>query len=251
MLRNFALRICFFVCLIFCGHLHAEQTCKVGGAPRWYPVFYYEQEQAVGVMVDIFREVGKQASIDFQFHYLQPWSWSLHQLETGQLDILAGVFYTDERSEKYAYSDAVLTEHIHIFTRKSRQLSITSLADLSDFHGLRPLGGSYGQTFDAYAQQYLKLKGVSPKSTMLKMLLHDRADYLVLLERDGMEEVIKPEFAEKVKMHENPQIPIDVFIAFSKNSPCLSYLASINQHLEKMSRNGTLAGFEAKYQLPQ
>ena len=226
-----------------------DAVCKVGGAPHWYPVYFRENDSPSGVMSDVLSAISRETGITFEFDVQQPWPWSLHRLEKGELDILAGAFYTVDRSHRYVYSVPVFKGHVHIFTKKSRGLSIQSLDDLAGLHGLRPLGGSYGESFDRYAEKNLHLTGVSPKATMLKMLLRERTDYLVMMQRDGKEELVKPEFADKIVMHDKPQIPIDIYLLFSKHSDCLAYLDQINSKISELQLHGKIDEFESNYQL--
>ena len=201
-------------------------------------------------MVDVLSEVGKTLDIQFEYEYKLPWTWAKHRVEQGEIDVLAGAFFTVERAKRFVYSTQVLKGYVHIFTKKARNLNIQSLSDLSDLHGLRPLGGSYGDSFDSYANKHLNLTEVTPKETMLKMLLHDRADYLVLLERDGKEQLVNPEYAEAIQMHDNPKIPIDIFLMFGKSSPCLLRIEQINGVINQLKQTGQLQHYELNYALP-
>lgn len=223
--------------------------CKVSGAPNWYPVYFFDQDAPKGVMVDVLKEVSNSTSIEFEFYHEQPWPWVKKKVQKGDLDVLAGAFYNEQRGRQFVYSDAVLTVNIHIFTKKDRGIDVSSLGDLKHMHGLRPLGGSYGEEFDRYADKHLSLTEVTPKATMLKMVLHGRADYAVLLERDGKEQLLKPEFRESIVMHDTPKIPVEVHLVFSKTSPCISRLKDINQSINYLTASGKIAEFEATYRL--
>lgn len=200
-------------------------------------------------MVDVLKEVSNATSIEFELYHQQPWTWVKNKVQKGDLDLLAGAFYNEQRSRQFVYSEAVLKVNIHIFTKKNRGFDVYSLDDLKDLHGLRPLGGSYGEEFDRYADKHLSLTEVTPKATMLKMVLHDRADYAVLLERDGKEQLLKPEFRDGIVMHETPKIPIDVYLVFSKTSPCTARLDDINQVIHRLRDSGKIAHLETTYRL--
>ena len=211
----------------FSNSLH----CHVNGAVGWYPIVYRQGEQLRGVAVDVLRrfESTHRATMDFDEEL--PWVRVENKLKNGQLDIIAGAYYNETRAAEFVYSEPFTKEHIHLFVNAENRFAFSKLSQLEGRRGLRPAGGSYGQYFDEYADKHLDIQEITNIDTMFRMLLGQRADFIVLAKPHGLQEVKERGLSLRVDMLSTPVAENHVYFMFNRHSPCLKILPALNAFL--------------------
>jgi ABC-type amino acid transport substrate-binding protein len=102
----------FAILVLFCllglpcrADLHS--IIRIAGDEDYPPYEFVDKSGAYkGFNVDIIRAVGIEMSIDIE---LLPMAWNHAQqaLERGEVDVIQGMTYSDQRAKKYVFSDAV------------------------------------------------------------------------------------------------------------------------------------------------
>lgn len=232
--------------LMGASSLKAQSVCTLNGSNDWYPISFMRDEKFQGVMVDVAREVAKLQGITLKIGGSRPWKRILHELEKGNLSIIAGSYFTEERAKKFAYSLSITDNNIQVFVKKGNEFSFNTLADLRGKTGLRPAGGSYGQMFDDYAKKHLMITETGTGAYILKMLLASRKQYAVLARKDGLE-LINREFSGKITMLPKPVVVNEVFFLFARNNPCYALLDRFNEGIQKLKEQGTISTILSQY----
>lgn len=78
-------------------------------------------------------------------------------LENGELDVIAGAYFTQERARLFAYSAPFAYDDVMVFQHRRNMFRMTGIHDLIGLQGARPQGGSYGDYIDTYAEQNLDM----------------------------------------------------------------------------------------------
>ncbi len=233
----------------------ASTTCdtiRVGGANNWYPVFIRTDDatNVYGIAPEVAAKVFRQIGVKLRILPYRPWKRMFRQMDNGNLDAVLGVYWTSERAEKYDYSDPVGKDEIAIFVRKDHQFTLKGLKDLIGRKGLRPLGGSYGETFDKFAKQNnLDIEQIpsSAKQSIMKMLVAGRTDYAVLGRYDGFAHIRSLGVVGEIVDLSWPVVTNDVHFLFSRKSPCIKLLPKVNAAIRSLREEGFLKFVEAKY----
>ena len=211
----------------------ASPLCKVNGASNWYPVIYWQDGQTPrGIGVDLLQRFAQQHKVSLVFGHPQHWVRTEHQLSTGDLDVIAGAYFNERRNNAFVYSDAFHTETISIFVPKNKTFEFQQWRDLQGLIGLRPASGSYGEAFDNFASQHLDIQQNADMVTGMRMLLADRADYIVLAKDHGEHLIKTLKLANKVTSLPHPVTQNKVYFMFHKNSPCLELLPKLNHSIK-------------------
>ncbi len=107
-----------------------EETLRVVvGADRNYPPYEFEDEAGmpIGFNIDLIREVAR--TMGFEVHIRTgPWSEIRQDFESDKIDILSGMFYSEERDGVVDFSIPHIVAHHAVFVRKGS--SAHSLEDL-------------------------------------------------------------------------------------------------------------------------
>ncbi|WP_417452742.1 substrate-binding periplasmic protein [Kiloniella sp.] len=221
---------------------------RVNGASDWYPVLMYTEETEVhhGIAIDIAREIFRRLDVAIIDEPALPWKRMLRQLDKGELDLLLGAYWTNERAQIYGYTEPLIKDEVAIFVRKGEEFPLDGLEDLVGLVGLRPLGGSYGEKFDLYAKKYLDIHGVKVDGT-LDLLLTGRANYAVLGRYDGIADLQETGNSNRIKDLPWPVASNNVHLMMSRASPCYYLLDDINKVIRELHKEGFTEKLEARY----
>ncbi|WP_420547489.1 substrate-binding periplasmic protein [Curvivirga sp.] len=102
----------------------ADQNCgdvRIGWID-WPPYQYKSSDHSdhfpEGIDIDISQDVFTELGCNIVFVH-KPWKRLFVELEAGQIHVLPGISYTEERAEKFLYSSAYRTEELSLFVRKA------------------------------------------------------------------------------------------------------------------------------------
>ncbi|NVK73140.1 MAG: transporter substrate-binding domain-containing protein [Oceanospirillaceae bacterium] len=210
-----------------------------------YPPFLWREtstsDDLQGVNRFFIDELSRRINIPIKLIYVGPWSRAQSEVKNGRVDLLAGAFYTNERSDYMDYfMPVILHTNSVVWQRKGSMFPFTKKEDLEGKWGVTVIDNSFGQEFDHYAQRHLNILSVSSVSQALRMLAADRVDY-VLYERN-------PAYAYAVKLGLSdsivPVLPYisseGLYLTMSKRSSCNTseIKHKIAVALQKMQQDG-------------
>ncbi|MEQ8390688.1 MAG: transporter substrate-binding domain-containing protein [Thalassospira sp.] len=217
------------------------RAMSVGGASGWEPISYIDPEgRQGGVAIDILKQYSMDHGIRLDLLLDIPWSRSIQMLEKGELDVIAGAYFTAERDRIYTYSTPYISDDVMVFQHRENQFEVTGMHDLIGYRGARPQGGSYGDYIDKYAEHRLDMMFSPTGDRIFNVLLSGRADYVMLGRYDGMANISRDKLANEIKPVEPPIVRNEVRFLFSRNSPCARHVENINILIETLDEDGTL-----------
>ncbi len=243
----------FLICFILFFNVSLlAQECKVlrvGGAPGWYPVSYVDEgtNKPKGIAYDFAKVIGKKLNLEVEVYASYPWKRMLKYVEIGKLDLVAALYWTSEREKVYTYTEPYLVNEARAFVLKSKKFKLEKYEDLIGLRGGTPFGGTYGDKFDSFAKANLNLTHSSTKKQHIGLLLKERIQYFILDYQDGMTYLKQNGLENKIIALDYPISTTKVYFAFSKQSPCIKLLDSINKMIIDSKSNGTLEEIILKY----
>lgn len=224
-------------------HANVSQcdTLRVGGPTNWKPVSYYNHDlkKAQGVSKDVLKVVARQLKLKTAFNYSQDWLKTVAEVDSGSMDLFAGLYWTEERASKYHYSDAYFTNQLVLFTKSGELFSFKSLKDLKGRVGVIPEGMSLGNKFDRFAKRNgLNLIRVKHKQDMFTLVEQGKAGYFVLDKLDAQFQFkhLVTQFSMAPKLFAK----VDVHFVFSKHSECFKLIPEINGIIKTLKSTGKL-----------
>lgn len=239
------MRIIVFLCtVLMAGSVWAE--CKelvFSGAPET-PPFIWETKadsvRIVGALVEFAHQSLAQEGIQAKAININSWARAQVELKEGGLDLIYGLFYTEERAQSVHYLEPPITySRARVWMNQNKTFALNTISDLTRYSGATVNDFSFGQEFDQYAQQHLQLLRLNSIEQAYKMLSAGRVDYLVYEEVPGQlyqQQLNDP----NLQMHDLVLMEIPVYLAFSKQSKC--YTAQSVAVLEKSLRESTEQG---------
>lgn len=201
---------------------------------RWHPFTYSQNNLVTGLDIKIARAVFNTLGCKVSYHQM-PWKRQLSALKSRQLDVIPGVYLSDERSQWATYSAAYRSEDTKIFTLRNSPFKdkIHSLQDVlaHKFKLTMILGGYLGQQHQQLMnnEDYKQLIFASPGyEHQLAMLQHGRVDGVLFesisaqykLRKAGLETKVAPlsfnVYSGNVHFLFSRQVPKPIISAFNR-----------------------------------
>lgn len=203
----------------------SEPDCRVlyaSGNAEYPPYLWHLQSQPnhlEGALAQLLQDLSFDLKIPIKAVYAGPWGRVQEEASAGRLDLVAGVFFTRQRSR---YLDYIYPAMAHTQTRvwmHGDSPSPSSWSDLKPWRGITVTNNSFGEQFDRFANAHLHISEVASLEQAIRMLVAKRADYLVYeyqpakthIERLGLMD-LRPQPLEIAQ--EN------LYLGFSKASAC-------------------------------
>ncbi|MFZ6734402.1 substrate-binding periplasmic protein [Undibacterium sp. Ji42W] len=183
---------------VFSSAAHANESCKsllATGNPEYPPYLWRDPEdenRLIGANAEWMQLLSKEIGIPIDIKYVGPWGRVQEEAKLGRVDLLAGAFFTLPRLEYMDYFYPAFREtRTVIWTRINYNLPYKKWSDLAGRQGVTVINNSFGEDFDRYAKESLKISMVPSLEQALKMLSLSRAEYLIYEEDPGLAYVAK------------------------------------------------------------
>lgn len=149
-----------------------------------------------------------------------PWGRTQEEVAAGRIDLIAGAFFTEARSEWMDYVEpSLMMTQTAVWTSDEKEIDYSEWRDLIPYQGVTVIYNSFGQTFDQFAKTHLSITEVGSLEQGLLMVASQRADYLIYEDQPGLI------FAQKLGVSNIKTLPRaitqqNLFLTFSKLSKC-------------------------------
>lgn len=217
----------------------------VVGVEGTYPPFTYHDDngELTGLDIELGKALADKLGVEVEFQEAA-WDSLLIGIDTERFDtVINSVSITDERAEKYDFSDPYYYEARHVVVR----------ADDDSIHGPEDLNGKKIATNTTnafipwYEEQGVEVVGVDTSGEAIDLLLSGRVDFVginVPVLNAYLQE--HPDAADKVKeAFVIPNSEDVIAIPVRKGEP--EFLDAINAALAELREEGTLKEISEKY----
>lgn len=223
--------------------IKSEGKIVIAMEGQWAPWTYHDE---TGDLVGYDTEVGKAIAdkLGVQAEFIEgDWDGLFTGLDTGRYDVIInGVEITDERAEKYDFSEP----YAYIKTGICVTEDNTDINSFEDLAG-KKTSNSLGSTYADLAEEYgATVENVSTLSETIDMILSGRVDA-----------TLNAEVSFYDYMSEHPEAPIKisalsedasyVSIPLRKGDDSKALREAIDQAIKELSEDGTLTELSMKY----
>jgi polar amino acid transport system substrate-binding protein len=217
----------------------AECTKITATGHRYYPVIAYRDgDQIAGAAPTLVETIAKQINIPLESKYMGTWEEAQAAARDGKADMIFGLYYNDERANYLDYVQPAFTfDDVAIFVLKGKEFPFTDKKDLIGKKGVTNLGESYGNEFDAFMKEKLDVARANGIDAAFKDLLDGKADYLIAGYYPGLAEAAREGVTDKVGPLKQALLSQEMFVAFSKKSPCRSLVDKFGQGILELTTN--------------
>ncbi len=229
------------------GQLGAVQSAGkmvVGMEGDWVPWSYHDTDsnEVIGFDADTARAIGEKLGVEVEI-VEAPWESLFAGLDDGRYDMVVnGVEITEERSEKYDFSEPYGYIHTALVVR----------GDNEDIHGFEDLSGkktvnSIGSTYMELAESYgASAAGVSTLNDTIQNVLDGRAD--ATLNADvSIYDYMNQQPDADIKIAAVTEEASQVAIPMRKGDESASFREAVNEAVRELKEDGTLAKLSEQY----
>lgn len=235
--------------LLFPFLSQAQCTALTASGNAEYPPYLWRPaaapESLDGAIALLMRDIGQLAGVNISMLYAGPWGRTQEEVAAGKIDLIAGAFFTQARTQRMDYlQPAFQLTHSVIWTRTGAGFAYRALPDLVGKRGVTVINNSFGQTFDDYARDHLQIQQVGSLDQALLMLSNGRVDYLVYEEEPG-NAYIERAGINNLQLQQPPVSSEALYLTISRQSPCNTpqLKALLEQALRTVTADGRMEDY--------
>ena len=227
----------------------ADDCAKITatGHPQ-YPVIAFKQGDAlVGAAPMLVETIAKKLNVPLESKFMGNWGDAQAAARDGTADMIFGIYYNDERAKYLDYvQPAFMYDDVAVFVAKGKGFPFKNQEDLIGKKGVTNQGESYGTEFDAFMNDKLDVARADGIEAAFKELLSGKADYLIAGYYPGLAEAAKDGIKDQVEVMDQALLTAEMFVAFSKKSPCTALADKFGQAITEMTTDGSFDAILAK-----
>lgn len=222
------------------GLAHAQ--CKrvvISANPDYPPYHWAEGDRIVGASIALTGRILDELGVAWEARNVGPWPRVLKQAEYGQIDLVVSLKPTPEREAYLSFTPSpAFPNPMALFTLKTQAFKFDTYSDLVGKRGGRTAGDRFGEAFDRYAEQSLKLEDAITLHSNFQKLLAERIDFVVTGLYTGRAQLLREGLADRIGPL--PRLVNDGFIhhGFVRRSPCVSLLEAVDARLAAARKSG-------------
>lgn len=204
---------------------YACKTLTATGNSEYPPYLWREGEgdRLLGANRIIMDELGRRMKITIQLQDVGSWARAQELLKTGDIDMIAGAFYTVPRTHYMNYIQPAFLDTTSVAWRqKGSELPFRNKEDLIDHSVTTVINNSFGQSFDEFARQSLNLNYVASLQQGFKMLSHGRTDFVLYEKNPGIAYAELWGVSDEIDLVDSPISSEGLYLTISHRSKCNS-----------------------------
>lgn len=219
----------------------AECTKIVATGHPQYPVIAFQEGDALdGAAPELVEAIAKKLDVPLETKFMGSWSDAQQAAFDGKADLIFGIYYNDERAKYLDYVQPAFTyDDVAIFVAKGKAFPFSSQDDLIGKKGVTNKGESYGAPFDAFMTDKLDVARTDGIDDAFEELLAGKADYLIAGYFPGVAEAATIGIEDKVEVLDQAVVTAEMFVAFSKKSPCAMLAGKFGQAIAELTTDGS------------
>jgi polar amino acid transport system substrate-binding protein len=210
------------------------------GHPQYPAIAYKDGDNIAGAAPMLVEAIAKNLKVPLESKYMGTWADAQAAARDGKADMIFGIYYNDERATYLDYvKPAFMFDEVVVFVAKDKPFAYKDENDLIGKKGVTNQGESYGNDFDAFIKDKLTVARTDGVDDAFKDLLDGKADYVIAGYYSGLAEAAKAGVKDQVEPLSPAILEAEMFVAFSKKSPCRSLAPGFSQGITEMTTNGS------------
>jgi len=182
--------------------------------------------------------IAKKLNVPLESKYMGTWEEAQAAARDGKADMIFGIYFNDERATYLDFVQPAFTfDDVAVFVAKGKDFPFTDKNDLIGKKGVTNQGESYGTDFDGFMKDKLDVTRTAGIDAGFQALLDGKADYLIAGYYPGIAEAAKAGLKDRIVALNQALLSQEMFVAFSKKSPCRSLASKFGQGITELTTN--------------
>lgn len=153
---------------------------KICGHQYYPPVMFKEKGKVLGTASILVTQILKGKGHNVVNEYSGNWKRCIHDLTTGNIDIVVAAYETPKRSESISFiRPSIMDDPLKVFVHKDKKFKLTKITDLLGKKTMSILGDTRGEYLDRFINENFKQDIVKDKSQVLDSLMRKRSDFFI------------------------------------------------------------------------
>ena len=207
--------------------------------PDYPPYHWAEGDRIVGASVALTGRILDELGVAWEARHVGPWPRVLKSAEHGQIDLVLSLKPTPEREVYLAFTRSpAFPNPMAVFVAKARPMNFESPQDLVGKRGGRTAGDRFGDVFDRFSEKSLTLEDADSLAVNFQKLVAGRIDYVVTGLYTGRAHLLQLGLSDQILPLKRPVNEGYIHHGFSRRSPCIALMESIDSRLAAARRDG-------------
>lgn len=228
--------------VLFAFAARAEESCTkivATGHPEYPPMAFKEGDRIHGAAPLLVGEIAKELKVPLETKYMGSWSEAQSATREGKADMIIGVYSNDERTEYLDYVDPPFAyDPVQVFVANDQWFDFKGKEDLVGKKGIANEAESFGTTFDAFLKEKLTVTRADGLAAAFDALLSGDADYVIAAYYPATAELVQLGLDDKIQPLQPALFSEELFVAFSKKSPCVALSSEFSEGITEMTEDG-------------
>jgi polar amino acid transport system substrate-binding protein len=227
------------------AHAAECERLLVSGNPEYPPYLWRDPaapDRLIGANAELMARLADKIGIPIEVRYIGSWARVQEEMRGGRIDLIAGAFLTTPRLGYMDYFiPLIATTRSVVITREDSDLRYQQWSDLVGHAGVTVINNSFGEAFDRYARENLKMQEVGKLESALQMVAGGRADFAIY------EDAPARAFAARAGITGLIEAPDSIsnenlYLTFSHRSPCNTgeMRGRIAQAMQELAGSGVM-----------
>ena len=245
-----------FFTLVVWSSTAISQVCDrlvITGPPSAPPSSWIKDKELIGASVEFVKNVALAAGVKSVI--VQPygsWQQALHAAQTGEVDIVFSVGWSQERSRYLTYIQPQYSgQFLYAIVKKGNEFPLRKYEDLKGRKGVSGQGETYGNSkFGSFVDSHLSLERSPSITHSFNLLLEGKVDYVLAYENNANSEILKNNnFGDKLSILSTYPFFAETYIALSKRSKCSENIVPLlSAQIAIAKKNNLYYALASKYQ---
>lgn len=249
MLKLLIINICLLVSFnVLADELKSNQEkIIVSGHPDYPPIMWKKGEQVIGVASHIIKEFFSDLDIEVEREFIGPWKRVQESARHGWVDAVAACYINTDRETHMDFSDPILTDSTSIFVRKGTDFKYENWDDLIGKRGMTLFGDSYGEEFDNFIEEKLRVRREYNVKDALDALVAGQVDYFFFGYYPTIVSARLAGYGDDIIALDKPIVEENMYLAFSKKSKYKKYIPQLNKKISEYKDKGLIKKWTEQY----
>lgn len=226
-----------------CMQVASAQCARmvVAADPAYPPLHWYDGESMQGASVEIAKRVLDELKIPYVVQYAGPFARIIKMAEYGEVDMVTTLKKTPEREQFLLFPKTpALSNPVAVFQARQRPFKFQDRTDLIGHRGGITRGNKFGDDFDAFLTENLKVEEANSPENNFSKLAAGRIDYFVTGYFAGMAYLLKRGDEDQFLVKTPYVVDTPNYLALTRQGHCADKLELIDAKLAQLKKSGAL-----------
>ncbi len=224
------------------GAAQAAPKCDkvvIGAGPDYPPLHWYDGSQLRGASLALATRIFSDMGVPFEVRYVGPFPRLMANAQAGHIDVVTTLKQTPERSSYMDFTSVpAFANPVSVFVPRQRSFAYSGWQDLQGKVGGIAIGTKFGEPFDSYLRDHLRIESSSSLESNFKKLAIGRIDYLITGYYNGVAYLEAHQLQRQFAALTPPVNETQNYVGFYRNSACMRYFREFDRRLAVLVKAG-------------